>query len=174
MKTAWQTERGQLNHNWLQNGVLVSLNHALRVVDGKVRSANMHQTLGEDVARWQERRGDIEALLGRFEDEMSPKALFEHEPLRRCTQQIRLWLTPLVHELWMGREKVAEKIDRAMDAYHSAEQAYNQVRSELDQLPVEIAPQGLLPFKQSLDEFIAACDALSQSISALPDEIRCV
>ena len=174
MKTNWQTDRGQLNHNWLQNSVLVALNHALRVADGKISSRNLYQTMYEDIVRWQERSCEIPELITRFNEEMSPKVFFEHEPLHRCAREIRSWLVPLIHELWVRREKVSEKIKTAMASYDTAEQAYKNLHSRIKDLSQEQAEEDLVVIRQILNDFIHACEKLSLSISNFPQKIRCV
>ena len=174
MKTSWQTDRGQLNHNWLQNSVLVALNHALRVADGKISSRNPYRTMYEDIVRWQERNCEIPKLIARFNEEMSPKVFFEHEPLNRCATEIRSWLVPAIHELWVRREKVSEKINTAMTSYDTAEQAYKNLYSRMKDLSQEQAAEDLSSIRQILNDFIQACEMLSLSISNFPHTIRCV
>lgn len=174
MVNNWQTDRGQLNHNWLQNGVLVALNHALGITTGTVRTRNIRQTLIEDIERWQERRQELPALLARFEDEMSPKIFFDREPLSNCTEEDRSWLLPITHDLWLQREKVKEKIDAATAAYEAAEKAYEPLHAALGQLPEAPTKEEAGAFERLLREFTTSCETLSHAISAFPHEIRCV
>lgn len=171
--SSWQTDRGQLNHNWLQNGVLVGLNHAQAIAAGSVRTPYIRQALIEDVFRWQERREDLPSLLDRFENEMSPKVFFTQLPLSRCSDETKGWLIPLIHELWLKREKVLDKMGVAKKAYEMAEQVYTKVHAELGKLPAAPTMEDLRPFERLLRDFTSACETLSRSISALPHEIRC-
>ncbi|MCC5846786.1 MAG: hypothetical protein JJU29_01735 [Verrucomicrobia bacterium] len=173
MKNEWQTDRGQLNHNWLQNGVLVALNHAERIASDGVRSSVVRQTLAEDIQRWDERRIELPAFLDRFENEMSPKVFFERAPLCRCSAETKQWLIPLTHELWLGREKVQEKMAAAKQAYETAEQKYEVVHADLESMPETPTMEDLQPFERVLREFTTACESLSKAISAFPHEIRC-
>jgi hypothetical protein len=170
----WLVDREQLNHNWLQNGVLVALNHALSVVAGTVRPRKIRQTLDEDVRRWQERRQEVPELLNRFENEMSPKVFFDRAPLCRCTDETKGWLIPLTHELWLRREKVKEKIGTAKDAYDTVERTYQAVQSDLGKMPEFPNIQDLWPFERQLREFIVSCEALSRTISTFPHEVHCI
>lgn len=172
MASNWQTDRGQLNHNWLQNGVLVALNHAVRLASGGVRSSVVRQALVADVLRWDERRNEVPRFLGRFENEMSPKVFFDRIPLCRCSAETKDWLIPLTHELWLRREKVQEKIGKAKDAYDTAERAYEAVHADIKKMPKSPTIEDLWPFERLLREFTTACEALSHAISALPHEIR--
>ncbi len=174
MTPNWQTDRGRINHNWLQNGVLVALHHALNVAGGLVRPRNMNQTLTEDVLRWQERRQEVPVLIDRFEREMSPKVFFDRVPLCRCSNETKGWLMPLTHDLWLRRERVQEKIGAAKSAYEIAERTYETVHANLGNLPESPTTVDLAPFERLLREFATACEDLSRSISALPHEIRCV
>lgn len=174
MASNWQTDRGQINHNWLQNGVLVALNHAVRIAAGGVRASSVRQSLTEDVARWYERRSEVPEFLDRFESEMSPQVFFDRIPLCRCSHDTKAWLIPLIHELWLGREKVREKIGTAKEAYETAERAYAVVHADLEKMPMTPTIEDLWPFERVLREFMAACENLSKAISVLPHEIRVV
>jgi len=172
--SSWQTDRGQINHNWLQNGVLVGLHHALNIATGMVRSQNARGALSEDVKRWQERQNELPGLLDRFENEMSPKVLFDRFPLCRCSAETKGWLIPLTHELWLRREKVQEKVGVAKEAYAAAERTYEKVQSDLQKMPLTPTIEDLWPFERMLREFTTACEDLSRAISAFPHEIRIV
>ena len=174
MTLKWQIDRGQLNHNWLQNGVLVGLHHALGVAAGTVRPRNIRQTLAEDVLRWQERRQMVPQLLDRFENEMSPKVFFERIPLCRCSAETKGWLIPLTHDLWLRREKVQVKIATASKAYDTTERTYEAVQADLEKMPQSPTIEDLWPFERLLRAFTTACESLSSAISALPNEIHCV
>ena len=168
----WQTDRGQLNHNWLQNGVLVALNHALGLVSGRVRSGNIVRTLTEDVHRWRERGAEIPPLLHRFEEEMSPRVYFTRPPLSRCRDETKQWLIPLIHHLWMCREQVTTQVGEAVAAHQVAELSYENVHEALQSLPALPSSEDLHRLEPLLREFTVACEALSRTISALPHEIR--
>ncbi len=170
----WQIDRGQLNHNWLQNGVIVALNHGVRLATGGVRSSVVRQALEEDILRWGERRNEVPGFLDRFENEMSPKELFDRIPLCRCSVTTKSWLVPLIHELWLRREKVPEKIVTAKVAYETAERNYKIVHAALQMIPEAPTLDDLWPFERLLREFTTACEDLSLAISALPHEIRVV
>lgn len=174
MTSNWHIDRGQLNHNWLQNGVLVALNHAVRIASGGVKSSVVRQALAEDVLRWDERRNELPEFLDRFENEMSPKVFFDRIPLCRCSPDTKSWLIPLIHELWLGREKVRERIGAAKKAYDTAERAYSVVHADLEKMPTTPTIEDLWPFERVLRELTAACEILSKAISALPHEIRVV
>ena len=169
----WQMQRGYLNHNWLQNGVLVALNHARVVVSDKVRAKNARQTMEDDISRWPERREDLVRLLRRFEEEMSPKVYFSFPPLSRCTNDIKRWLIPFTHERWLVRENVKDKIKTALAAHKSAERAFKVTRITLNKLPEPATLASLQRVDSSLKDFISACETLSEAISVLPNRITC-
>ncbi len=166
----WQDERNQLNHNWLQNGVLVALNHALSVVSGNVRCSSARRTLTEDVARWTERSGDMPGFLDRCENEMSPRALFRIVPLCRCSDETKRWLEPLIHERWLEREQIHEKIFRAKSYYASAEHHYGILLALLRGLS-NSPDDDISSCLKALHDFTGECQNLSNAISALPHEI---
>lgn len=174
MASNWQTYRGQLNHNWLQNGVLVGLHHALNISSGMVRTQNARGALSEDVQRWQERHNEFSVFVGRFENEMSPKTVFDCMPLCRCSAETKGWLIPLTHELWLMREQVQEKVGLAKKAYEVAERTYERVQANLQNMPLTPTIEDLSLFARLLREFTTACEDLSRAISAFPCEIQVV
>ncbi|OQX18221.1 MAG: hypothetical protein BWK76_08215 [Desulfobulbaceae bacterium A2] len=166
----WQIERGQLNHNWLQNGVVVALNHAAGICSGTVRPRDTVRSLSEDINRWQERSAELSSLLDRFEDEMSPKIYFDFPPLSRCPANTRSWLEPLTHELWLQRG-MREKIDAAKSAYQKADRAFYRIYTVLDKLPTSPTMVDLKPICSQLHSVINRCQALADLVSALPHRI---
>ena len=173
MVPQWQIDRGQLNHNWLQNGVLIALNHALGVTDETVRPRDVARTLAEDIDRWPERSADLSSLVDRFETEMSPKIYFDFPPLSRCPAETREWLMPLTHELWLQRVGVREKTLAAKTAYGEADKAYVAAVSALAVLPKVPAPNDLHLMGTLLLAFIGRCTTLAEAISALPQRVIC-
>lgn len=174
MAISWETDRGQLNHNWLQNGVLVGLNHALGIVTGAIRSRYVRRKLAEDIQRWQDRRQDLPRFLGRFVNEMSPKIYFDRIPLCRCSDETKQWLVPLIHNLWLRREHIEKKLVVATDAYRKAEKTYEQLHMALEKLPESPSAEELQSLQRILRDFTTACENLSRAISAFPHEIRYV
>jgi len=168
----WQIQRGQLNHNWLQNGVIIALNHASGICSGSVRPRQITQTLTEDISRWQERKAELANLLDRFENEMSPKIYFGIPPLSNCPKETRNWLEPLTHELWLQRG-VREKIDIAKEAYKKTESAFQKLHAAFTALPSAPTADDLKPVCALLKLFIDSCMELSASISALPNRVIC-
>lgn len=174
MDPTWQADRGQLNHHWLQNSVLVALNHALGIVSGAVRSTHPARALAEDLLRWQDRRGDVVSLLERFETEMTPALLLGRAPLSRCSEETKSWLRPLVHELWLRREAIDKRIAAAMRAWRECDRVYRLLQDALEALSETPAEEGFQALESPLNVFTAACEELAAAISALPREIQCV
>ena len=78
----WQRRRSDFNHQWLKNRLLSALDAADHVIRGRIRgAAYLQELLDVDLPEWQERRGDLDALLEDFESEMSPGGF---STVRRC------------------------------------------------------------------------------------------
>ena len=167
----WQIDRGQLNHNWLQNVVLVGLGHSFEVCAGGVKPYSVRRALLMDVLPWHTRRAELHQLLRRFENEMTPKMFFDLPPLSRCSVATKEWLVPVTHQLWLAREKVPEKISSALSAYVATEHAYNPLCAAVEALPEDSTVESLEPIELLLKTFAKACESLARSISALPRSI---
>lgn len=174
MVSKWQADRSHLNHGWLQNGVLVGVRHAQGISRGAVRSRSARQSISANVLRWKERREEVPRLLMRFENEMSPRILFDYPPLCRCSEATKQWLVPVIHELWLARGHFREKIARARVAYEEVERTYGGALAKVEQLPASPSSSELNAVDGVLGALAASCDVLSQCISELPRNIRCV
>lgn len=174
MSLRWQADRSHINHGWLQNGVLVGLRHAQSISRGTVRSRAPRGVISENVWRWMEGRGEVLRLLNRFEDEMSPRVLFQIAPLCRCSDATKRWLVPVIHELWMDRGRIREKIKEVQTAYEAVERTYEDALAVIERLPVSPSSTELHPVDEALGSLATSCEQLSQFISALPRDIQCV
>ncbi len=171
MAPRWQRERDQLNHNWLQNVVLMAANHALGVTAGAVIAGDARQTLAEDIRHWRERGGEISVLLDRLEAEMSPAVYFKIPPMSLCPDDTKRWLVPLTHELWRRRNRLGGAIARARACHSGVESVFQDLTSLLDGMPQGMDAASLKRIDPVLQQFTSQCRALSGAISALPREV---
>jgi hypothetical protein len=169
----WRVERGQLNHNWLQNSVLVGARHALSILDGRVRTTNLIQILKDDVWRWRERNHELTSLLSRFEEEMSPKTLFCQLPLSRCSDQTKEWLVPLIHDIWLHRHNVRERIREIEESYRRAEKSFVNLSIAIASVPETCGIQDVRDLRPLFTQFADSCENLATGISSLPHELQC-
>src|ERR1039457_499178 len=94
----WQKRRGELNHDWLKNRLILPLSKWLNIIDGDVEDPGFQsETLRLLLREWVESYPKIVTLLKDVESEMSPRSLFEEAPLHRCDPETLQWLPALCH-----------------------------------------------------------------------------
>src|ERR1035438_3705378 len=119
---AWQRRRTVLNHDWLKNRFLTALDAAQNIFSGRIHGEVYLSHLIEDVLLdWASRRGEIEELVASFEMQMSPKVLFETEPLVNAEMDTRRRCGAVIHGLWLGRYPVADWVVSAKRAFANAD-----------------------------------------------------
>jgi len=171
---AWQRERAATNHDWLQNRFLVALGKWENVRLGLVEDDNFEEWFVRvGLAEWPGRRSKMVSLLGRFEVEMSPAQIFGCPPLCSCDAPTRIWLSNVVHQLWLERSGVERHLSCANLALEEASARFLELGRALF-----AAPRGAsLEQDQVLAElrrFRISCEQLAQSLSRFPSMILVV
>lgn len=117
---------------------------------------------------WTKRHREIEELLSTAEDRLSPRTLFEKEPLLHCSPEHKSWLPSLIHGLWLSRYNVREKVGEAQTILSEVDQSHDRLESEFQR-------------KENVDGVIAALEVftdsvkkLSRLISGFPDKVATV
>ena len=168
-QTNWQLRRSDFNHQWLKNRFLSALDAADQVISGRIRSKEyLQELIDEDLPEWQERREDLNALLEDFENEMSPRQLFDIEPLSECEPFTKNVLAELMHELWLARYPIRHWLIRAKEAASEVNKYYELLRGIS---PIDTTGKVRPEFASIFENFRTACRALSRAIEKFPDRI---
>jgi len=171
MTPSWQTRRSAFNHDWLKNKYLNRLTGFLeRIKTPDPDIARLARFIEEDFPEWEVQRDEVLNLIASFEEEMSPRSLFEQEPLSRCDEDTKLWLGELVHALWMVRYPVKEWVSSARNATHMANSKYDHLAKEI-KVQKESLQGNLKSLLTPFLEFKGACDKLGKAISSFPHEV---
>lgn len=171
LTTTWQERRSDFNHDWLKNKYLNGLTAFIeRLQSSQPDRERLIEFLHHRFPSWEARRDQLTWLRDTFEDEMSPRRLFEVLPLNRCDEQTKTWLGELVHALWLARYPKKTSIQTVCAAFETADRQYEHLRRALKDVEmVEVAYlAGLLP---DFCTFKESCLALSIAISRLPNHI---
>jgi hypothetical protein len=167
---AWQRQRAALNHDWLKNRFLTTLDSATNVLRGRVRGeAYLSYLLADVLMDWDSRRQEIAELVRGFEDGMSPRLLLEAEPLVRADQETRRVCGAVVHQLWLTRYSVREMVKSALCALDQADSTCDSLRAILAEEKNSRSALGAIFAKFSQD-----CRELAKSIEAFPHAIHSV
>lgn len=172
MKSEWQTRRSQLNHDWLKNVYINSVKaFLLRLDQYPVNTARVEEFMKEDLPEWEQRQCEISKLVWDAEDAMSPRSLFKTYPLSVATDETKVWLPDLVHNLWLCRYPILQLINNARAALENANRKYQDFSNIMSCCESECEHIERETKLASCKAFIVALSELTEAISALPHEI---
>lgn len=176
MSDAWQAKRGELNHRWLTNQFLVS--HIRGTLLANLASRNpdldvLKEFAVRDWPTWAVRRGELESLLNSAEDNLSPCQLLEQPPLIAEAEDIKAWLSGVIHAAWLSRSGVRTKIANAKKALAEVDWRYCALTPLLDP-PDKLDVSRLRREIESFRGFEAAVLRLTERIHLLPRKVEVV
>lgn len=168
----WQRRRARLNHDWLRNQFLVHLDGLSELIESSSWDDEfVDEFAGSILPRWEVQHENMRDLIDRFEDEMSPRTLFESTPLSRCRLQSNGWLEELVHILWLARYPVSKWIADAHRSAGQANEAYARLRDVLKSSLAGSLTEHLRENRPLLTEFREKCERLSEAIGRFPHRV---
>ena len=175
MVFVWQKRRAAFNHDWLENQYLPALAKWMNLLDGRVEDVQVEHNFVPDVlVQWEGRREEALALPDDFEEQMSPRQLFEEEPLLHCDAETKDWLGDLVHQLWLTRYPVKECISQASEQARETDRAYQQLQEALTKCDNVRSAEALHPFRDEFATFRDQCQGLAEAIEQFSSEIKVV
>jgi len=175
MHEAWQSQRGKLNHDWLKNDFIKSVDaFTARLGQPEPDEGRIREFLVDDLPQWDRSRPEIRSLLDGAEDSLSPRELFDAYPLSMCTATTMAWLPGLIHALWLNRYAIRQLVDGASQALERADSFYARLapgsHAALQAEDIDRLKRARSKFR----EFADALRDLSNAISALPHKILVV
>jgi hypothetical protein len=165
----WQRRRSEFNHQWLKNRLLSALDAADQILRGRAKGFDyLRELMTVEAPEWMVRKADLVGLLQDFEEQMSPQALFNHPPLSQCEVSTKMAFAPLVHELWLARLPIKERLAEIRIAAEGVDASY----ISLLEVPMADSEGKLNPeFSTRFEEFRSYCHALASAIEKLPNRI---
>lgn len=162
----WQRLRTRLNHDWLKNEYLKNLDGLIvQLRASQTMDSNLCGELRAYLMGWSRNHGEIETLLNSAENRLSPRILFEEDPLIRCSSEHRTWLAPLIHGLWLVRYGIRERIEETRGILSEAERSHVRLQSEFS------GTQDMVQILEALETFADWVGNLSRLISKFPDKV---
>jgi hypothetical protein len=107
-------------------------------------------------------------LIDGFEREMSPRRLFEREPLSAYDERTVAILSDLAHQLWLVRHPVATWVDTARAAAATLQCEYERLENLA---PLDENGSVAADFARQFNRFRSACRALATAIERFPSRI---
>lgn len=170
---AWQKQRSDFNHDWLQNNFIVKLSDWSKNIQ-KCKWNLCTQKLfdQEVVAEWETCNQQLIALLYSYEKCMSPRVLLEDNVyINNMPPYWRGFLGNLMHSLWITRYDILAQTKKVRYTYAAANQVYNKLKVIY---PNALALQDAEDLTRLFNKFKDCCLALRKVLSPLESSIRIV
>lgn len=166
MTSKWQLQRSRLNHDWLKNEYLKNLDGLIvQMRTSRSLNAPMERQMRAYLSSWKRKYTEVEGLLNSAEIWLSPRSLFEREPLIHCSPENKAWLAPLIHGLWLFRYGVREKVAEARQLLSEADQSHEHLEAAV--MRREPSSSVTVP----LETFTDTLKRLSRLLSSFPDKV---
>ena len=168
---AWQKQRSDFNHDWLQNNFIVMLSDWSKNIQKCKWRLCTHKSFEQEVAaEWEASDAQLIALLDTYEKCMSPRVVFEDGAyIRNMAPRWRLFIGDVIHSLWMARHDVSAQIERVRYSYAAANQVYEALKGTY---PSALAAQDTDNLTRLFNEFKDCCLELRKELSPLQSSIR--
>lgn len=169
----WQRRRSSLNHDWLRSRVALVISRALRVISGEVIAADFDlNSAGGIVGAWRERRDECVGLLEDCAREMTPAVLLNETPLDQLDGDSREWLGEVIHELWLVRYAIDDRVASALALVSAVDQTCEALRVGLLDDRMQSRVQLCDFARPLLGRLRTEVVQLSEAIEELPKDIR--
>lgn len=159
----WTQVRKYLSHDWLKHSFLPVVASAFNVERGLVLEDRQGSSLAAIQSLWAAATPAFQRLIDSFEQEMSPRTLFESGPLAECDDDTKSWLPQLAHSIWWHRVDAAELLEGTETAFAEVERLVDALRN-----PTPIENDGPA---DHLRELYQACERLEELLCRFPRAI---
>jgi hypothetical protein len=151
---AWNKERARINHDWLRVSFLTFLQAWRSELDQDGEAGGLSAELTKQLAEWNRRRPQLDALLADAEYALSPARGQENELLLNFPPADRARLLAAGHEEWLQHSGIQRKLKLTQVAADAVDDLVNAL---LKGAPVSMAGTRLY----------GACCKVSDQLSAL-------
>lgn len=122
-----------------------------------------------DFPQWEGHIREAKWLIDSFETEMSPISFFKKEPLNRMKTRDQKWVKKLLHDQWLHRHSIQQKVSTARENLERANTVYKELSKKIKE--VKNSPDKLKKMIAEFNKFRSACSTFSKSLSQFPKRI---
>ena len=171
----WQKRRNEFNHDWLKNKYIPILGTWMNLLDAKLEDDDLEKSfLDYILPEWKSKKKEPLALSRDFEIEMSPRILFNDQPLSNCDEDTKQWLGDLIHDLWLARYSVKRLVDDASKHAKNTNVVYNKLLEALMGCKDIHKIEESRKYRGLFSELLSACRELSDAIEKFPSEVKAI
>jgi hypothetical protein len=168
----WQMRRSDFNHQWLKNQFLSALDCAANYFSGKLRGEGyLEEFFSSDFRSWESKTTEGRRLIDDFEIDMTPRILFESEPLCGWDEALFQAGSLAIHELWLARNRVRSIAGHAHDCLNAADGAYHILSQVIKEECSDFRSQEV---RNCFEIFRSSCRILSESVEMFPSRLLVV
>jgi hypothetical protein len=168
----WVAKRSELNHNWLSNEYLDKL-QALKAYleaalnnDKEKYSIEIERIYTDHFLQWGQKKDEFLALINNMESALSPRRLFDNDPLKKISVSNKKWLESLVHFVWKRSKNVDTKTKYLLKHCEKIDIKYSELKTEYNK--IDIRDKTLISsYIKSLECYISLCNDLHVQLSGL-------
>jgi hypothetical protein len=175
MIPSWQKRRSDFNHDWMKNKYIQALGDWHRLLNDEQEDEDLEKKFVSDVLpQWESHSAEAFALPRNFKTEMSPRVLFKKAPLSRCDEDTKKWLGEVIHNLWLVRYAVRQRINDTTTKASSANLSYLRLQKALKMCPDTRSAASLRPLRPFFEDFCKCCQSLTGAMEKFPSEVKAI
>ena len=172
MRLTWQKRRSDFNHDWLKNQYIPKLGTWMNILDEEIEDDDFQKMFITSVLpEWERLKDEALSLTMDFEDDMSPKVLFNEAPLSCCDDHTKKWLGDMVHMMWLERYSVNDLVSEAKELIIATTVAYENLLKAVSACDDQNL-ESLRLFRQPFAELLSSCRSLSKCFEKFPSEVN--
>jgi hypothetical protein len=110
----WNHRRTALAHDLLKNQISPSISKLSKVISGDVYDPLFIEEFFQTfISQVNIVDAEIEWLVSSAQDALSPRQLFNLEPLMNLDMETKAWLPDVIHDLWRANICLSDELERA-------------------------------------------------------------
>lgn len=165
--TSWTARKSMFSHVWLQNALPTHISAAQEAVRAATNHGSTLQQLRALREEWHSHRQMARGIIADCEDAASPKQNFGLPPLDALDSTIARPLAQLVHESWLSRHSVRNRIVAASQALAETDRCVAAIEERLDGRCADLLPMQIDELLTTLKKSVLQC---ATAMNDLPRE----
>ena len=171
----WKKKRSQFNHDWLKNIYIPNVATYINILDNKIEDDDFVENFLTNIFKGFELHiHDAVSLIDEFIDEMSPRVLFNEQPLIRLDEDVREIFSDIIHKLWCDKYFVYKRIYQIRKLINNTIIAYKRILDIGFSNNINLNVKSFSIYKPLFLEFLFTCRELSKAIEKIPSDIKMV
>ena len=127
----WDKCRATLSHDLLKNELGPAISKLLKILTGKVHDPDFIPFFGDYVSgQLSSIEREVNWLIENAIDSLSPKKLFECQPLINLDEDTKEWLPQIIHNLWVSRVDLITTLATASNMFRDMKTGFVELAEQ--------------------------------------------